>query len=72
MTRDELARVFPDGKTVHLPADGKPMPGFALAMAELESRGGRAGSIALASLDEDGEDKSSKRAFKSFSHSDRD
>jgi uncharacterized protein YcbK (DUF882 family) len=57
VTRDELARIFPDGKTVHIPADGKPMPGFALAMAELESRGGRAGSIALASLDEDGEDR---------------
>jgi uncharacterized protein YcbK (DUF882 family) len=57
VTRDELARIFPDGKTVHIPADGKPMPGFALAMAEIESRGGRAGSIALASLDEDGEDR---------------
>ena len=72
VTRDELARIFPDGKTVHIPADGKPMPGFALAMAELESRGGRAGSIALASLDEDGEDRAANAAFKSFSHSDRD
>jgi uncharacterized protein YcbK (DUF882 family) len=57
VTRDELARIFPDGKTVHIPADGKQMAGFALAMAEIESRGGRAGSIALASLDEDGEDR---------------
>ena len=24
MTRDQLARVFPDGKTVHIPTDGKP------------------------------------------------
>jgi uncharacterized protein YcbK (DUF882 family) len=57
VTRDELARIFPDGKTVHIPSDGKPMPGFALAMAEIEARGGRAGAIALASLDEDGEDR---------------
>lgn len=48
LTRDQLARVFPDGKTVHIPADGKPMPGFALALAEIEARGGRAGPIALA------------------------
>ena len=56
MTRDQLAHVFPDGKTVHIPSDGKPMPAFALAMAEIESRGGRPGAVALASLDEDGED----------------
>jgi uncharacterized protein YcbK (DUF882 family) len=55
MTRDQLAKVFPDGKTVHIPADGKPMPGYALALAELEARGGRAGSIALAALDDDDE-----------------
>jgi uncharacterized protein YcbK (DUF882 family) len=56
VTREQLAKIFPDGKTVHIPSDGKPMPGYALAMAELESKGGRAGTIALASLDEDGED----------------
>jgi uncharacterized protein YcbK (DUF882 family) len=56
VTRDQLARIFPDGKTVHIPSDGKPMPGYALAMAEIERGGGRAGTIALASLDEDGED----------------
>lgn len=55
MTRDQLAKVFPDGKTVHIPSDGKPMPGYALAMAELEARGGRPGAVALAALDEDEE-----------------
>ena len=49
MTRDQLARVFPDGKTVHLPADGKPMPGYEIALAALEKRGVRPGQIALAS-----------------------
>jgi uncharacterized protein YcbK (DUF882 family) len=47
MTRDQLARVFPDGKTVHLPADGKPMPGYEIALAALEKR--RPGQIVLAS-----------------------
>lgn len=62
MTRDQLAKVFPNGKTVHIPSDGKPMPGFALAMAELESRGGRPGAVALASLDDDDDDDSAPRS----------
>ncbi len=53
MTRDQLARVFPDGKTVHLPADGKPMPNYALALAEIEARGSRASSITVAAFNED-------------------
>ena len=48
MTREQLARVFPSGKTVHIPADGKPMPGFELAYAELAARGARPGQVALA------------------------
>lgn len=39
MTRDQLARVFPDGKTVHIPTDGAPMKNFQLAAAELQKRG---------------------------------
>ena len=39
MTRDQLARVFPTGRTVHLPTDGKPLAGFALAQADVEKRG---------------------------------
>jgi uncharacterized protein YcbK (DUF882 family) len=58
MTRDQLARIFPDGKTVHLPTDGKPMPGYALALAEIEARGNRVAPIALASLDEDADERS--------------
>ncbi len=41
MSRDALARLFPDGKTVFIPADGQPMPGYELAKAEIESRGGQ-------------------------------
>lgn len=39
MTREELARVFPDGRTVQIPTDGKPMPGYALALADVTKRG---------------------------------
>jgi uncharacterized protein YcbK (DUF882 family) len=39
MTHDQLARVFPDGKTVHLPTDGVPLKGYELAKAEIEKRG---------------------------------
>jgi uncharacterized protein YcbK (DUF882 family) len=40
MSRDALARLFPDGKTVFIPADGQPMAGYEQARAEIESRGG--------------------------------
>jgi uncharacterized protein YcbK (DUF882 family) len=46
MTRPQLERLFPDGKTVHLPADGTPLPGYQLALAEIEQRGGAAMSYA--------------------------
>ena len=40
MSRNALARLFPDGKTVFIPADGQPMQGYAEAKAMIESRGG--------------------------------
>lgn len=64
MTRDQLAKVFPDGKTVHIPSDGKPMPGFALAKAEIDARGGRPGAVALALLEEDDELAASPRSLR--------
>ncbi len=39
MSYDQLARLFPDGKTVHIPSNGQPLPGYEMARAELESRG---------------------------------
>ena len=39
MTHDQLARVFPDGRTVHIPSDGVPLRGFELARADIEKRG---------------------------------
>jgi uncharacterized protein YcbK (DUF882 family) len=40
MSRDQLVRVFPDGRTVHIPSDGVPLKGYALAMAEVRDNGG--------------------------------
>ena len=39
MNHDQLARVFPDGRTVHVPSNGKPLKGYELALADLEKRG---------------------------------
>ncbi|MGJ5176639.1 DUF882 domain-containing protein [Bradyrhizobium oligotrophicum] len=39
MTADQLARVFPDGKTVHVPSNGVPLKGYEVAKAEIEKRG---------------------------------
>jgi len=39
MNDDQLARVFPDGRTVHLPSSGKPLKGYELALADIEKRG---------------------------------
>ncbi|OKO80468.1 ATP-binding protein [Bradyrhizobium sp. NAS80.1] len=39
MTHDQLARVFPDGRTVHVPTDGVPLKGYELAKADIERRG---------------------------------
>jgi uncharacterized protein YcbK (DUF882 family) len=51
MTHDQLARVFPDGRTVHVPSDGGPLKGYELARADIEKRGnGDASSIGKPSL----------------------
>lgn len=53
MTRDQLVRLFPDGKTVHIPADGTPLPGYELARAEVLANGGTvAGYSAVADAGE--------------------
>jgi uncharacterized protein YcbK (DUF882 family) len=39
MTREELVKVFPDGRTVHIPTDGRPLSGYALALADIRKRG---------------------------------
>jgi uncharacterized protein YcbK (DUF882 family) len=46
--RDELARIFPDGRTVHVPSDGKPLRNYALALADVERHGNAPNSVSLA------------------------
>ncbi|WP_163267763.1 DUF882 domain-containing protein [Chelativorans alearense] len=48
MSRTELASVFPDGKTLHVPSDGKPLPGYQQALASYEARQRNGGSIQVA------------------------
>ena len=38
MTRQQLVRVFPNGHTLHVPSDGKPLPGYAEALAAYKAR----------------------------------
>jgi uncharacterized protein YcbK (DUF882 family) len=45
ISRDMLAKVFPDGRTVHMPTDGKPMKGYELARADIEARDGNDGAL---------------------------
>lgn len=44
LSREQLLALFPDGRTLHLPADGKPLPGYNLALADFQknhpNRGG--------------------------------
>ena len=63
MNRDQLARLFPDGKTVHLPADGKPMPNYELALAEIEANGGTVPSSGYNATDEEGTTAGGKSFF---------
>jgi uncharacterized protein YcbK (DUF882 family) len=38
MTRQQLLTVFPDGKALNIPSDGKPLPGYQQALAEYQAR----------------------------------
>lgn len=49
MSRRELLALFPDGKTVHMPSDGKPLPGYKQALAMLEKRKSSGGAVMMAS-----------------------
>jgi hypothetical protein len=50
MTREQLVRVFPNQRTVHLPTDGQPLAGYALALADLEKRGNSPSAVTLAAV----------------------
>jgi uncharacterized protein YcbK (DUF882 family) len=66
MSRRELARIFPDGRTMHLPADGKPLPGYSQAVADYKRRVGSR-SIEIASTLEDDDENDTRSAKRSGS-----
>lgn len=47
MSRSELLALFPDGKTIHLPADGKPLPGYQAALAAYKNGKGASSSVVV-------------------------
>ncbi len=49
MSRPELAAVFPNGKTLHVPTDGKPLPGYDQALAAYKARQRSGETVQLAS-----------------------
>src|SRR5690606_19181890 len=53
MNRNELMALFPDGRTIHVPTDGKPLPGYQQAMASYKSRQSSGASVQIASAGSD-------------------
>ncbi|HEX5509343.1 MAG TPA: DUF882 domain-containing protein [Pseudolabrys sp.] len=47
MSREQLVKIFPHGRTVHIPSDGRPLPGYALALADVERHGSKPSSVSL-------------------------
>ena len=60
MSRDELVRLFPDGNTIHIPADGKPLPGYQQAMADYKRRMANGSQIMMASASDSTSDEPRK------------
>ncbi|WP_438618398.1 DUF882 domain-containing protein [Oryzifoliimicrobium ureilyticus] len=58
MSRQELAQLFPNGRTLHLPAAGGPLPGYEQAVAASRKRGARS-AIEIARVDDADEDDAS-------------
>ncbi|MCO5065062.1 MAG: DUF882 domain-containing protein [Rhizobiaceae bacterium] len=61
ISRSELASVFPNGKTLHVPSDGKPLPGYEQAMAAYKQRVSN-GDLAVASITSTSTSTSKKRS----------
>ena len=52
MSRGELMALFPDGKTVHLPTDGRPLQGYNQALAAVQQRKRSGASVQMAAASE--------------------
>ena len=47
IARAELMKIFPDGRTVHIPSDGQPLKNYALALNDVERAGHMPNSVSL-------------------------
>jgi hypothetical protein len=63
MTRQELVQIFPKGHTLHLPADGQPLPGYDEALADYKKRVG-SDSIQIASTAAGKEEELARHALR--------
>jgi uncharacterized protein YcbK (DUF882 family) len=63
MSRDQLARLFPDGRTVHLPSSGGAMEGYEVAKADIIARGGSVAGSGSADVDEGAIMQGSRRSL---------
>lgn len=54
MTREQLVKVFPDERTVHIPSDGQPLAGYALALADVQRQGNAPSGVIMAQAREAG------------------
>src|SRR5205085_7110069 len=64
MTRDQLVRVFPKGKTLYIPSDGRPLPGYDAAFAAYKSRKAGAPIMVADNGDENDDSDSASAASK--------
>ncbi|NEI74053.1 DUF882 domain-containing protein [Rhizobium lusitanum] len=53
MSRQELARLFPNGRTLHMPADGRPLPGYEVAVTQSRKRPSQPSAKIEAVVDDD-------------------
>ncbi len=65
ISRQELVSLFPNGKTLHVPSDGKPLPGYDQALASYKARKG-AGSPAIMMASAGGSSKKSGGLLSAF------
>lgn len=49
MSRQQLLALFPNGRTLHIPSDGKPLPGYEQALADYRQRNGAPPTVMMAS-----------------------
>lgn len=57
MNRRELVAMFPNGRTLHVPSDGKPLPGYKQALASYNKRKKSGGGVVIASAAPDKPEK---------------